>query len=113
MPNGNNTVIFESQLLPIGGYLVHFTANAFIDSVFGDEGALCNIESPAGAIWTQGNVAVHLFNGTVSLSTFVSIGTVGGGRIQVVCGASDHPSRIQNAELFSIPITNLKTVSHD
>jgi len=92
---------------------VHFTANAFIDSVFGDEGALCNIESPAGAIWTQGNVAVHLFNGTVSLSTFVSIGTVGGGRIQVVCGASDHPSRIQNAELFSIPITNLKTVSHD
>jgi hypothetical protein len=113
MPNGDRTIIMESQLLPIGGYLVHFTAVAHIDSVFGDEGTACRIQSPTGAIWAEGDVAVHLFNGTLSMTTFVSIGTVGGGRIQVACDSSDHPASMDNAELFSIPITNLKPVYHD
>ena len=113
MPNGNRTVIMESQLLPVGGYLVHFTGIAYIDSVYGDEATECKIESPAGAVWAEGDVAVHLFNGTLSVSTFVSIGTIGGGRIQIACDSSDYPASIDNAELFSIPLTNLKPVYHD
>src|SRR5262249_35762762 len=66
-PNGDDTRVLTSQVLPAGSYLVHFTGTLHIDATE-DESGGCSVIAPGG-LAAYGQAAVVNFNGSLSLTT--------------------------------------------